>query len=85
MAFRDRLLGTKTGYSTFRRVVRADRAMRMIVDQYLCPQPGETILDLGCGTGSLAAMLPELTSYIGVDNNPAYLTPTDLPKEGGST
>ena len=30
-------------------------------------QPGETIVDIGCGTGVLAAALPSSVNYVGVD------------------
>ena len=47
--------------------------MRIIVDQYVQPRAGQTIADLGCGTGDLAEMLPDTVAYIGVDHNAAYL------------
>ena len=74
MALRDKVLGTKTGYSLFRKVARGDRSMRLIMEQYICPVAGQTIVDLGCGTGDLAMMLPDDVTYVGVDHNPAYLT-----------
>ncbi len=33
----------------------------------LDPQPGESLLDYGCGTGALADLLPENVDYIGYD------------------
>lgn len=78
------MLGTKTGYSLFRKVVRADRSMRSIVDEYVQPAAGQTILDLGCGTGDLALMLPDTVTYIGVDHNPAYIAADHMaPVPGG--
>lgn len=53
--------------------------MKLIVDQHIRPSAGQTIIDLGCGTGDLADMLPDSVTYIGIDHNPAYLSPDDLP------
>lgn len=52
--------------------------MKLIVDQHVRPEAGQTIIDLGCGTGDLADMLPESVTYIGIDHNPAYLSPDEL-------
>jgi ubiquinone/menaquinone biosynthesis C-methylase UbiE len=58
--------------------------MQMIVDDHLRPRDGQTIIDLGCGTGDLARMLPESVTYVGIDHNPAYLSPAQLPTSGGT-
>lgn len=43
----------------------------MFIQEDVCPQPGDAILDLGCGTGELSAYLAELVGpkgkVIGVD------------------
>lgn len=36
-------------------------------------RPGETLLDVGCGTGVLTRYLPSDTSYIGVDASPRLI------------
>lgn len=44
------------------------------VVEWLAPQPGETILDLGCGDGQLTARLTTLgASVCGVDASPAMI------------
>ncbi len=41
----------------------------------LAPQPGEKILDLGCGTGQLTAKLAETGAMVmGIDNSPDMIT-----------
>jgi SAM-dependent methyltransferase len=52
--------------------------MKRLVDAYLQPLPHQTIIDLGCGTGDLVRFLDPTCSYIGVDHNPAYLSPGSL-------
>jgi SAM-dependent methyltransferase len=52
----------------------------------LKPVAGQTVLDLGCGTGDLARFLNPDSLYIGVDNNAAYLSvseSTDLSAQFG--
>lgn len=57
----DRKLGFVSGYG------------ESLVSQ-LAPQPGETILDLGCGTGDLAKRISESgASVIGLDASPAMI------------
>jgi len=42
--------------------------------QLLAPRPGETILDLGCGTGDLAQKIAESgTTVTGIDNSPTMI------------
>jgi SAM-dependent methyltransferase len=76
MTVRDRLLGTKVGYTTFRRVIKADRNMQTLIDEYFRLPAGSRLLDVGCGTGDLAALVPGV-KYVGVDHNPAYVGSDD--------
>jgi SAM-dependent methyltransferase len=55
--------------------------MKRLVDAYLQPLPNQTIVDLGCGTGDLVRFIDPTCSYIGVDHNPAYLSPGSLDSE----
>jgi SAM-dependent methyltransferase len=70
---RDRILGTSGGYRTFRRLIKADRSMKVIVDEYVKPTPHCRVLDIGCGNADLAHLLPVDVSYLGLDNNPQYI------------
>ena len=70
---RDRVLGSSAGYSTFRRAIKADRSMGIIVDDYIRPVGGHRVLDVGCGNADLADLLPSEVFYLGLDNNPGYI------------
>ncbi len=44
------------------------------VVELLAPQPGERILDLGCGTGHLTAQIAALGAHVvGIDNDPGMI------------
>jgi SAM-dependent methyltransferase len=47
-------------------------AYRRLLRRHLELRKGETVLDVGCGTGDYAADFPD-QQYIGVDINPAYI------------
>lgn len=52
---------------------RIDRLKKLIASQWI--EPGQDVLELGCGTGSLAAMMIERgASVLGIDVNNAMLT-----------
>ncbi len=69
---RQLLLGSSSGYRAFKVLTRGEVTMRAIADQYIRPQPGERVLDVGCGYGDLALYLPNVT-YVGVDVNERYI------------
>lgn len=59
-------------YAFTQRFFGARRARRRIVERYLLPKPGDRILDIGCGTGDLLEMLPEV-DYVGFDLSAEYI------------
>jgi len=72
MALRDRLLANQQWYHAFKQAIRADGAMRAVVDEHIGPRPGERLLDVGCGDGDIRPYLGEV-DYVGIDANEDYL------------
>lgn len=42
--------------------------------EYIPHKPGQNILDLGCGTGTLTAKLSRLGKIIGIDNSQSMIS-----------
>lgn len=60
-------------YERLQSLLGGPRALLRFVDEVIEPVDGTTILDVGCGTGSLLAFLPPGVRYTGFDLNPAYI------------
>jgi ubiquinone/menaquinone biosynthesis C-methylase UbiE len=73
MRIRERLLGSSAGWNLWKKVIAADRATAEFVREFVCPAPGEWILDVGCGTGDTIDHLDDDVTYVGIDFNPAYI------------
>ena len=69
---RERFLGTAVGWRAFKGLIRSDEVMDRVVEEYIKPQPGDRILDIGCGYGDLASHLTDVR-YVGVDSNEQYI------------
>jgi 2-polyprenyl-3-methyl-5-hydroxy-6-metoxy-1,4-benzoquinol methylase len=72
VSLRDRILGTHTGFKIFKSAIASDRAMGVFAREYIKAQPGERILDAGCGVGDMREYLPDV-DYTGIDFNPDYI------------
>lgn len=59
-------------YQSFMRLLGADAAMRRWVNEVVRPEPGQRLLDIGCGPASLRDFLPDV-EYVGIDHNASYL------------
>lgn len=53
-------------------VFRAERNRAWFADTYLLAQPGERVLDIGCGTAEVLRFLPRV-EYVGYEPNPDYV------------
>ena len=59
-------------YEAFQRVVGARKFRRVMVDRYICAEPGARVLDIGCGPGDLVECLPHV-DYVGFDPSESYI------------
>lgn len=60
-------------YERLQSLLGGPRALQRFVDEVIQPADGMTLLDVGCGTGSLLSYLPAGVRYTGFDLNPAYI------------
>ncbi|MEB3983923.1 class I SAM-dependent methyltransferase [Mycobacterium sp. 663a-19] len=66
-------LSRPTLYETVQRLMGpADSSRRHFVQHFVRPQPGDRVLDIGCGPAHLLAHLPDV-EYIGWEPNAAYV------------
>jgi SAM-dependent methyltransferase len=66
------LLSHSHAYQAFWHVVGGAKRNRVLVQNYIRPQPGDRVLDIGCGPGTMAPFLPG-TDYVGFDVSPRYI------------
>lgn len=59
-------------YRAAQTAVGAARVRRELVTSYLRPRTGDTLLDIGCGTGDVLTELPDVT-YVGFDLSADYV------------
>ncbi len=66
------ILSTPRIYDFFQCVMGARHGRQQLVEEFIRPQPGEQILDIGCGTAEILDFLPHDVYYIGYDISPNY-------------
>jgi hypothetical protein len=57
-------------YSLFKRLIGGKAGSQIMVDQYIRPQAGDKVLDIGCGSGHYFSFFPADVEYVGFDSNP---------------
>jgi 2-polyprenyl-3-methyl-5-hydroxy-6-metoxy-1,4-benzoquinol methylase len=57
-------------YRLFVSLIRQKR--ELYINDYVRPQPGQRILDIGCGPGDVLEYMPAC-EYVGIDHNPKYI------------
>ena len=66
------VLSLPRAYQSFWHLVGGVKRNRALVRNYIRPQSGDRILDIGCGPGSMAPFLLD-SEYLGVDASPEYI------------
>jgi SAM-dependent methyltransferase len=59
-------------YDLLQHIFGARSGRRMLVDRFIRPQPGDRVLDIGCGPAKVLALMPDVR-YVGYDPNPRYI------------
>jgi SAM-dependent methyltransferase len=67
-----RVLSNPTIYELGQYLVGAKKIQKKFLDEYVQPWAGCSILDIGCGTGEILKLLPQVT-YSGIDHNEANI------------
>lgn len=66
------ILASSGGYNLLQKALGRDAAVVSFVAECLRAQPGEAILDVGCGTANVLNFLP-VGNYVGIDSDEAYI------------
>ena len=66
------LLWLPSAYQLFWNAIGGRAYIRTLIGEYVKPQPGNRILDIGCGPGHVLPYLPEV-EYTGFDLSPQYI------------
>jgi len=56
-------------YNAFQAAVGATALRRKLIEKYVRAEPGDKVIDIGCGSAPILQWLPEV-EYIGLDINP---------------
>jgi SAM-dependent methyltransferase len=59
-------------YNSVQRIFGAASGQRKLVDRFIRPEPGDRVLDIGCGPAKILAAMPGVR-YVGYDPNPRYI------------
>lgn len=59
-------------YTFFKQILSPGDGKAVVSREYIRPQVGDRILDIGCGPGDWLAVFPSV-EYVGFDANPAYI------------
>lgn len=62
-----------TIYSTFQNIMGAHSVRTILIKEFVRPDAGNAILDIGCGTADILGYLPDV-DYYGFDISEAYIT-----------
>lgn len=66
------VLALPQAYQVFFNLIGARERSRILVRDYIHARPGNRILEIGCGPGTIVPFLPEV-EYVGFDLSPEYI------------
>lgn len=66
------LLGLSWAYQAFFDVIGGPKRNRVLVREYIFPKPGDRILDIGSGPGTIVPYFQDV-KYVGVDGSAEYI------------
>jgi len=67
------LLEKPTFYKLFQWAIGANRCKKKVIQKFVRPKPNMVLLDIGCGPGNIANLLPATVKYYGFDINQDYI------------
>jgi SAM-dependent methyltransferase len=68
-----RVLEIPRAFDLWQRLGGGHQSKRQFIDEYVRPSPCDSVLDLGCGTGALRALMSDEVSYLGVEIDLDYV------------
>ncbi|WP_414475192.1 class I SAM-dependent methyltransferase [Microvirga sp. M2] len=71
-------------YELIQNLMGAKRNSKRFADNFIKAKPGDRLLDIGCGPGSLVQFLPDV-EYVGYDPNPSYIAAAHATYGGKAT
>lgn len=66
------VLSLSWAYQSFWHLIGGKHRNRVLVNDHICPRPGDRVLDIGCGPGTMAPFLPD-SDYVGFDASEDYI------------
>lgn len=67
-----KVLSPAWAYASFQDLVGGKRARERLVQQYVRPEKGARVLDIGCGTAQILEVMEDV-QYVGYDLSPTYI------------
>ena len=69
---KDKILEISSVYAKLMGFLAGANTYETVVDEYIQPTPGCSVLDVGCGPAAILDLLHDV-NYIGMDHNPNYI------------